>query len=180
MGSGNIVNQVLYEYDARGQLAKEYQSFGSAVNTSTTPYVGYSYDTTKSGDLYTKRLRPNSLRYPSGRTLSYVYGSANSNDDRLNRFTQIKDGNTVLVTYVDNGVATPVKVTYNQPGLVLDYTASTAWDRFGHVIDHAWKKSTTDVVRIKHGYDRVATARIVKMVLAVRFRKFTPMMPSTS
>ncbi len=48
-----------------------------------------------------------------------------------------------------------MKVTYPQPGLTLDYTASTALDRFDRIIDHTWKKGATDVVRIKHGYDRV-------------------------
>jgi hypothetical protein len=133
-GSSNcqprLWGQVLYEYDARGQLSKEVSASGSGVSTSTTPYIGYTYDTAKSGDLYTKRLRPISLRYPSGRTLSYVFGSANSNDDHLNRYTEIKDGSTTLVTYVDNGVSTPAKVTYNRPGVTLDYTVSTAWDRF--------------------------------------------------
>jgi len=53
------------------------------------------------------------------------------------------------------GIDTPMKTTYNSPGLVLDYTASGALDRFGRIIDHAWEKGATDIVRIQHGYDRV-------------------------
>ena len=59
------------------------------------------------------------------------------------------------LTYVYNGVATPVKTTYPQPGLALDYTVSGALDHFGRITDHAWKKGGTDVVRIQHAYDRV-------------------------
>ena len=36
---------------------------------------------------------------------------------------------------------------------INDAYGTTGLDRFGQVVDHAWKKSTTDVVRIQHGYD---------------------------
>ncbi len=155
VGSGNTVNQVLYEYDTNGLLLKDYSNPSGSVSVGTTPYIGCTYDATLSNGYFTKRLRPSTTKYPGGKTLTYVYGIANSNDDLLSRYTAIKDGTTEVVQYVDNGISTPVKVTYSQPGLTLDYTASTALDRFGRIIDHAWKKGTTDVVRIKHGYDRV-------------------------
>jgi RHS repeat-associated protein len=119
-------------------------------------YVGYTYDTTKNGDYFTKRLRPTTLRYPSNTTINYVYGASNSIDDKLNRFVAVKNGTTTVVEYLDTGLATPAKVTYSQPGLTLDYTTSGALDRFGRITDHAWKNSNgNDLVRIKHGYDRI-------------------------
>ena len=154
VNSGNVVNQVLYEYDANGLLAKDFSNPSGGVLAST-PYIGYTYDTTKSGDQFTKRLRLTAMKYPGGKTLNYGYGTANSDGDKLNRLTEIKDGTTSVVQYVSEGIATPMKITYPQPGLALDYTASGALDRFGRIADHAWKKSTTDVVRIKHGYDRM-------------------------
>jgi len=40
--------------------------------------------------------------------------------------------------------------------VALDYTAQDALDRFGRITDHAWKNSSAqDLVRIKHGYDRI-------------------------
>ncbi len=95
------------------------------------------------------------MKYPSGKTLTYAYGTAGSNDDLLGRVAEIKEGATSLVQYAYNGLATPIKTTYPQPGLALDYTVSGALDNFNRIIDHAWKKSTTDVARIQHGYDRV-------------------------
>jgi len=95
------------------------------------------------------------MKYPSGKTLSYAYGTAGSNDDLLGRLTGILDGGTSLVQYAYNGVATPVRTTYPQPNLVLDYTVSGALDRFGRIANHAWRRGTTDVVRIQHAYDRV-------------------------
>ena len=57
VGSGNVVNQVLYEYDANGLLVKDFSNPGGTVAIASTPYIGYTYDTTKSGDQFTKRLR---------------------------------------------------------------------------------------------------------------------------
>jgi YD repeat-containing protein len=119
-------------------------------------YVGYTYDTTKNGDYFTKRLRPTTLRYPSNTTINYVYGTTNSVDDKLNRFTAVKNGSTTVVEYIDTGFATPAKATYPVPNLTLDYTTSNALDRFSRITDHAWKNASgTDLVRIKHGYDRI-------------------------
>ncbi|MDR1492866.1 MAG: RHS repeat-associated core domain-containing protein [Planctomycetaceae bacterium] len=155
IGSGNAVNEVKYEYDTNGLLAKELQNPSGNVESSSL-YVGYTYDATKSGDYFTKRLRPTSLRYPGNTTINYVYGAVNSVDDKLNRFTAVKNGSTTVVEYTDSGVATPAKVVYPQPGLELDYTASGALDRFNRIADHAWKNASgNDIVRIKHGYDRV-------------------------
>jgi hypothetical protein len=60
-----VVNAVKYEYDTNGLLSREYSNPGGAVNTSTSLYAGYTYDTTKGGDFFTKKLRPTSVRYPS-------------------------------------------------------------------------------------------------------------------
>jgi RHS repeat-associated protein len=101
-------------------------------------------------------LRPTTLRYPSNTTINYVYGTSNSVDDKLNRFTAVKNGSTTVVEYTDTGIATPAKVKYSQPNLTLDYTVSSALDRFGRITDHTWKNaSATALVRIKHGYDRI-------------------------
>jgi hypothetical protein len=149
------VNEVKYEYDTNGLLAKEYQNPSGSVESSSL-YVGYTYDTTKSGDYFTRRLRPTTLRYPSNTTINYVYGTSNSVDDKLNRFTAVKNGSTTVVEYVDTGIATPAKVTYSVPNLTLDYTTSNALDRFGRITDHAWKNASgNDLVRVKHGYDRI-------------------------
>jgi len=143
-----VVNEVLYEYDTNGLLSKDYSNPSGSVSVSTTPYIAYTYDTTASGGYFTKRLRPTTMKYPGGKVLTYVYGTTGSSDDLLSRYTAIKDGTTDVVTYPNNNT-----VSYPQPGLTLDYTSGQ--DRFNRVIDHAWKKSTTDVVRIKHDYDRV-------------------------
>jgi YD repeat-containing protein len=158
-GSDNVVNQVVYEYDSNGLLAKDFSNPSGAVAIASTPYIGYTYDVTKLGDLFTKRLRLTTMKYPSGKILSYDYGTAGSNDDLFSRVSAIKDGAASLVQYVYNGANTPMKTTYNAPGLALDYTAAGTLDNFGRVVDHAWKKGATDVVRIKHAYDRIGNRK---------------------
>jgi len=119
-------------------------------------YVGYTYDVTKSGDFFTKRLRPTSLRYPSATMINFTYGTAGSVDDLLNRFKTVQNGSTNIVDYTDMGIATPAIVKYPVPNLTSDYTGTGALDRFGRITDHAWKNASgTAVVQVKHGYDRV-------------------------
>jgi hypothetical protein len=96
----------------------------------------------------TEAFRLKTMRYPSGKTLTYDY-------DTIGNATAIKDGTQTLVSYEYSGGGSVMQTTYNQPGLTLDYTASGALDRFGRIFDHAWKKGSTDVVRIQHGYDRI-------------------------
>ena len=43
VGSGSVINEVKYEYDTNGLLAKEYQNPSGAVNTSSSLYTGYTY-----------------------------------------------------------------------------------------------------------------------------------------
>jgi len=155
IGSGTVVNQVLYEYDANGLLVRDFSNPNGAVVVASTPHIGYTYNTAKSGEFFTRRLRPTTMKYPSGKTLTGVYGTTGSNDDLLCRVTGISEGATSLVQYAYNGAATPIRTTYPQPNLMLDYTASGALDRFGRITDHAWRRSAVDVARIQHGYDRV-------------------------
>ncbi len=72
VGLGAVVNQVRYEYDSNGLLSKEYQSPTGKVDAASL-YVGYTYDTTKSGEVFTKRLRPTAVTsinfYVSGESL---------------------------------------------------------------------------------------------------------------
>jgi RHS repeat-associated protein len=137
--SDNVLNEIMYEYGDNQKLAKLYQSHDGAVDIATTPYVEYNYGGVADA------LRLETMKYPSGKTLSYDY-------DTYNNVSAIKEGTTSLVQYEYNGAATPVKTTYSEPGLSLDHT--NGLDRFGRITDHAWKKGATDIVHIQHGYDR--------------------------
>jgi RHS repeat-associated protein len=147
-GSGNVVNQIKYEYDSSGLLLKEYQNPNDAVTTSSS-YVGYTYDSSK-------EMRPVSITYPSGTVVNYTYGTSGSLDDLISRVTAMKSGSTTLAEYLYIGTTNISKVIYPVPNLTLDYAVSGTLDRFSQITDHAWKNSSNiDIVRIKHGYDVV-------------------------
>jgi len=93
--NNNVVNQVLYEYDANGLLAKDFSNPTGAVQVASTPHIGYTYNTTKDGEYFTKRLRPETMKYPSGKTLSYDY-------DTRDNVSAVNEG-TPLVSYAYSG-----------------------------------------------------------------------------
>ena len=138
--SDNVVNEVMYEYGDNQKLARLYQAQDGAVNTAVTPCVEYGY-----ADV-ANLLRLETMTYPSGKTLTYDY-------DTYNNVSAIKDGALPVVSYQHSGSGAVVKTVYNEPGLSLDY--ANGLDRYNRIVDHAWKKGVTDVVRIQHDYDRV-------------------------
>ncbi len=167
VGSGNVVNEVLREYNDLAMLEKEYQEHEGAKDGSTL-YVGYNYDESNSGGEFTKGLRPTSMRYPNGRLIHYTYGSAASDADNLNRLNAIKDdnagspGNTIS-SYAYIGRSMIVIEDYEEPDVRLDYHGGTSgmyagFDRFDRVVDQRWYDygSSADVDRYKYGYDRAS------------------------
>ena len=167
VGSGNVVNQVVCEYDEHGLLVKEYQEHDGAKDANT-PYVGYNYDTTASSGVLTKGLRLTSLRYPNGRLVHYTYGSSGSTADALGRIAAINDDDSgspgdALAEYGHLGSGSIVQVDYPEPDIRYDLAYGAGddpydgpLDRFARVSNLLWRDygSSTDVVRIQHGYDR--------------------------
>jgi len=79
---GQVLNQVLFQYDSTGKLVKEYQGHAGPVGLGdglpTTPYVQSHCDRCAWAGLFTKGLRPTSVRYPNGRLVHYTYGPSSS------------------------------------------------------------------------------------------------------
>jgi len=136
--SNNVLNEVMYTYDNNQRLLRIYQAHEGAVNTTTTPYIEYGYHALVPGRLV-------SVTYPGGKLLTYTY-------DGLGRIISISEGSQTLVSYGIDGPGRMLQVTYDEPGLSLDYM-NGGKERFGRIADHAWKKSGVDVVRIRHDYD---------------------------
>lgn len=180
VGSGSVVNDVQFAYNDFGQLIRDYQAHGGSVNTSTSPRVQYGY---ASGLANT--VRPTTMTYPNGRVLTYGYGTANGIDDCASRVASLIDddvSSTHLVDYSYLGrghSAASVNSPFGQGFVIVDYTQPEAkWtlaalsgsndpdtgdiysglDRFARVKDNRWYDygSSTDVERVKYGYDRVS------------------------
>jgi RHS repeat-associated protein len=165
VGSGNVVNDVLLEFDNFGNLSADYQEHAGAVNTSTTPVCQYGY---ANGPANTVRLL--SLTYPNGRVLNYDYGSSGGMNDALSRVASLidNDGTTHLGDYSYLGLAAIVEVTSVEPGLKYTLVGIVGGndpdtgdiyrglDRFGRVKDLLWYNtgSLATVERVQHGYDR--------------------------
>ena len=89
----DAVNQVQYTYTAFGALDKEYQEHHGKVDGSTL-HVDYAYDDaadTYNGisSVFTKGMRPKSVKYPDGRVVHYTYGTGGGLDDALSRVAAI-------------------------------------------------------------------------------------------
>jgi phage baseplate assembly protein gpV len=93
-GTGEVVNELLLQYNAFALLTREYQSHSGPVDPASTLYVEYSY-----ADGPENHTRQTSLRYPNGRLISYDYAAANSLDDAACRVRAIVDGTQTLAEY---------------------------------------------------------------------------------
>ncbi len=167
VGSGNVVNEVAYEYNDLGMPVKEYQEHEGAKDASTL-YVGYNFDTTASGGEYTKGLRPSSTRYPNARLVHLTYGSTGTTADVMNRVDQINDDSagspgTSFSEYTYLGSGRIVVEDYTQPDVKLNYDSGTAgeyagFDRFGRVVNHLWYDYGASANRdqFTYGYDRAS------------------------
>eukprot|EP00456_Euglypha_rotunda_P092145 TRINITY_DN96_c2_g4_i2.p1 TRINITY_DN96_c2_g4~~TRINITY_DN96_c2_g4_i2.p1 ORF type:complete len:480 (+),score=98.55 TRINITY_DN96_c2_g4_i2:574-2013(+) len=172
VGSGDIVNEVLFVYNNFGQLITDYQSHAGAVNTSTTPKVQYGF---ANGSANT--VRPTTITCPNGRVLTFDYSTSGTMPDACSRIDSIKDSSQTLVQYAYLGVKTFVTADYQQPNVkwtMADLSGSndpntgdiySGLDRFGRVKDNRWYNygNSTDVDRVKHGYDRAGNRLYVKI-----------------
>lgn len=166
VGSGSVVNQVVNEYDAFGQLTLDIQSHSGSADGST-PRVSYAH---ANGSANTTRRT--TVTYPSGKVINIDYGDAGSIDDRLSRMagTQITGESDPLATFQWAGAGRFLRLGMPRPGLELTYHKAadepvgdsgdpySGYDRFGRTVDMRWNKVSVGepiiVNRIQYGYDR--------------------------
>jgi RHS repeat-associated protein len=161
------VNQVEDVYNGFGQLTKEYQEHSGAVNTGSSLYVGYDYDTTGAND-----SRLTAMIYPNGRQLDYVYNSGLDSD--ISRIRALADDGGsdagTIQSYTYLGLNTIVQETDGN-GITLTYIQQTGdtlaggagadggdryigLDEFGRVVDQNYIDSSgTSVDRFQYAYD---------------------------
>jgi len=158
VGSGSVVNEVQNAYNDFGQLETQYQEHSGAVSTSTSVKVEYSYE-----DGSANTIRPTGITYPDGRTLTYSYGSPDSDSDQLSRVEAlVDDDESVLASYTYLGLGSVVQVDYPEPDVRYDLITGsganpyTGLDRFGRIVDLLWRDygASADVDRFKYTYDR--------------------------
>jgi len=121
--------------------------------------------------LLTPLSLPSTITYPNGRVITYDYGSANSIPDAVSRIGSIVDddmSSTHLADYSYLGFGTFIETDYIEPEIKWTMVGTAGgndpdtgdiyrgFDRFGRNKDNYWYDygSSTDVDRIKYGYDR--------------------------
>jgi hypothetical protein len=129
-----------------------------AVNTGSSLKTQYSY---ADGSSSSNQIRPATLVYPNGRTISYDYGTANGIDDVISRVANLKESATTYAGYSYLGTGTIVRIDYPAPQVRLDLWGGTSGsfaglDRFGRTIDQRWYDygASPDRDRFKYGYER--------------------------
>jgi len=159
---GNIVNDVLRQFNGLGQLTVEYQSHQYAVNTATTPKVQYAWSEMPSG---ANHSRLTSVTYPDGYVLTHNYSSGLNSG--ISRLSSLSDTTGTLEEYEYLGLAGVVVRSHPQPDLDLTYAKRsgesngdagdqyTGLDRFGRVVDQRWLDASSGVAtdRFQYGYD---------------------------
>lgn len=168
VGSGSVVNQVIKEYDAFGQLTADIQSYSGAADSST-PRVAYAY-----ADDSANTTRRTTVTYPSGQVINIGYGDAGSISDRLDQMsqTQVAGESSPLASFLWAGAGRFLRLGMPQPSIELTYIKPadepvgdsgdpySGYDRFGRTVDMRWNKLSGDTVamldRIQYGYDRAS------------------------
>jgi RHS repeat-associated protein len=107
------------------------------------------------------------MTYPSGKVLSYDYGTSNGLNDVIGRLESLKEGTLTLESYKYLGMGTLVERTQDQAGTRLTYLKQGSelngeaadkyegLDRFGRVVYQRWINSGgTSIDRYGYSYDR--------------------------
>ena len=163
-GTGTVRNELQYEVNDFSQVTTSYQSHEGAVNTSTSPKVQYTYDTTTSTSVFSRQHRLEKVTYPDGMVVFNDYDTANADypSNRLSRVRKLRETNstgTELAIYDYNGKRRLALVDLPEPDVKRDRFQGTTGtyaglDRFGRVKDQYWDGygSTADVDRKKNGH----------------------------
>ena len=181
VGSGSVVNEVQFTYNDFGQITADYQAHGGTVNTSTTPKVQYGYADGSTNTIRPTTItypdgRVITYDYGSSESIHDALSRVGSIDDDDAGSTRLAD-----YSYLGLGPAggalptldspfTPgaVEVDYTEPDIRYTLVGTAGGndpdtgdiyrglDRFGRVKDCYWHDygGSTDVDRIKYGYDR--------------------------
>ena len=156
---GNVLSEVVREYNDMAMLTKEFQSH-SGAKTESTPSVSYGYDGTAIGGELINGLRPASISYPTGRSIAYNYMGDDSNHlNRINGVVTVPFGGgplPVQTSYDYLGLGSVVELEHDEPNLKLDLIGSgnaySGFDRFGRVGDQKWhdKEASSDIDRYNY------------------------------
>lgn len=161
--TGNIVNEVAYEFNDLGQVTDSYQDHDGAA-TSADPTVSYGYDLSAPSSVYNDGARLSSMTYPDGRVLSFGYLSVRTDAiyERMNRVYQISESGSRLIatTSSPRGLVSSRrydKVSVNGGTDIIRRpwldTTDDGYDRFGRVVQSRYTQGGSTLAELDYGYD---------------------------
>lgn len=181
IGSG-VVTQNKFEYDPRGNLVTDYQSYGAAVVPSTSPSTAYSWNylaTGAPGTAESGHMRLASMTYPvqggaPARVITMTYGSSGVLDDRLSRVTAFTTniGTPTLAQFSYAGSDRRVSLAMGGGKVIQDWRTSAepglaGLDTFGRAADlHVWNSAGGTLFRDQYTYDRAGSRRTALLTQA--------------
>jgi DNA-binding transcriptional ArsR family regulator len=167
-----IVNQVKWEYDGWGDVARVWQSHDGRVGANT-PSVQYDYETGVANGV-AKYARLHAVTYADGRVVEYGYGQSGGVNDVLSRIEKIGatgQSDYAQYTYLGDGTIVSVAHPGVSGGLTLNYGTATdpnggyaGLDRFGRVLEQAWTEGSGENVTPVdvYGYEYDAAGNLCK------------------
>ena len=167
-GGTTVASQVQLDYNTLGQLIKEYQEHGAAVNTGSSLNVEYGYE---NGSANT--VRRNSIIYPgpaTRRQLTYLYNSGP--DTNLSRISKISTGGTDQADYAYLGLGMVAILNLLPPQLRWTLARTSRYDvldNFDRLTAFTWFDygSSTFPERLDYTYDRLGNRLTKQRLLPV-------------
>ena len=161
-GGSGTVDQIVFEYNGWGNIAKIRQDHDSAVGAGGVPThdVAFAYATATAG---ARTLRRTSMTLPNSNAVQYrYYGGNGSLDDAASRVSAIGRGNTDYVEYGYLGLDHVVGIEYPVADVFRRHYGTTAGayptlDRFDRVVHDRWTKDLAtdiDFHDVDWSYDR--------------------------
>ncbi len=146
--SGDVVDQVAYEYDHWGLLDKIHQDFNSVVTAGSGDELTVDYTHGTYTSPTARALRRTGLTLPDGTAITYQYAATGGAlDAAINRVSSVKVGTTTVATYEYLGLAQVVGAELPEPELVYNRftpgASSGDYDRmdiFGRVEHDIWTR----------------------------------------
>ncbi|MCC7389448.1 MAG: hypothetical protein IT431_11835 [Phycisphaerales bacterium] len=146
--SGDVVDQVAYEYDHWGLLDKIHQDFNSVVTAGSGDELTVDYTHGTYTSPTARALRRTGLTLPDGTAITYQYAATGGAlDAAINRASSVKVGTTTVATYEYLGLDGAVGTELPQPELLYNRftpgASSGDYDRmdiFGRVEHDIWTR----------------------------------------
>ncbi len=151
-----LSNQVLFEYDAFGNLISETLNPRTAASESMTRKVDYNWQWEGNQNRVTGISYPHELDATADFAVEFSYNGQSWTDaiGRMTGVSEVDGTSNPLIAYTATGGGRNVKKAWGGNAVALDYTTASALDRFGRITSMGFKRNGASTLhRYEYGYD---------------------------